>query len=158
MMSGTTPDLLLPSQLDSRGRCIHDMQVPRILQSHMPWTQVAFSTSHPHQTSAGPSQHLFDATTGKSSLSAWCNAEMFSPEFCQQYSREEQFHMVRALTKIQIRNYKQLFRRMEGMAEARGWLARRSKIQSFSSRLDDAAARLEAAFELILQALSTAMT
>ena len=98
-----------------------------------------------------PTPRLYDAESGQACTRVVCNAAMFSPEFKEQYSDEEQYHMARVLAKLQVRNFSQLLSRMGNIAE--GNVARAGKIQAMKKRIQEASERMETAFDRILECL-----
>ncbi|KAK4122146.1 hypothetical protein N657DRAFT_492248 [Parathielavia appendiculata] len=108
-------------------------------------------------SAAGPgpaSAQLFCQTSGLKASAASCNPMMFSDDFCRQYSDEEQVHMIRALLKLQIRNFHKLLLRVERTSSVVGSQARRSKVKSMMMRLSKAWMDIDAALCVVLQALS----
>ena len=82
-----------------------------------------------------------------------CNPEMFSPEFRRQYSNEEQFHMIRVLAEIQVRNFDKLLVRISEVAMAQGSQGRVEKVQVTRMRLQEAARSIDDSFGRILETL-----
>jgi hypothetical protein len=98
----------------------------------------------------GPT-NIFDGETGEPGVAVVCNPDMFSPDFREQYSTEEQFHMIKVLAKIQIRNLNQLLVRVGAMPQSQRSQARMGKIEEQKKRLQEAAEIMEASFEAILK-------
>lgn len=96
---------------------------------------------------------LFDSFSGDAGITTPCNPEMFSPEFRAQYSYDEQLHMIRVLTKIQVRNFNQLLVRISELQQTQQSQARFGKIMSLIKRLQEAGASMDASFQSMLQSL-----
>lgn len=112
------------------------------------------SDSHsadPPGVAAETSAQLFCSSSGLAVNSTSCNPMMFSDEFCDQYTDEEQMHMIRALLKLQIKYFYQLLSRIDGISQGQGNQARRSKIKSITGRLTKAAAAIDGGMRMVLQ-------
>lgn len=96
---------------------------------------------------------LFDSFSGDAGIATPCNPEMFSPEFRAQYSYDEQLHMIRVLTKIQVRNFNQLLVRISELQQTQQSQARFGKIMSLIKRLQEAGASMDESFQSMLQSL-----
>lgn len=110
------------------------------IESHLP----------PGPTSA----QLFDGTTGGLAINSTCNPMMFSGQIRQQYSEEEQIHLIRVLLRFQIRNFRQLLVRMGDIVQAAGSTARRSKVLFMVTRLEEASAAIDVALQMVLQSFA----
>ena len=131
-------------------------------EAHAPNVLVSSSSSSPASLLDGtaPTPRLYDAESGQACTRVVCNAAMFSPEFREQYSAEEQYHMGRVLARLQMRNFGQLLVKMgdaarrqgEGRGRANG-AARMGKIRAMEARMREASERMEGAFGRILERL-----
>ncbi|KAH6846932.1 hypothetical protein B0I37DRAFT_373903 [Chaetomium sp. MPI-CAGE-AT-0009] len=97
---------------------------------------------------------LFCSTSGRAANATACNPLMFSDEFRNQYSDEEQVHMIRVLLRLQIRNFQKLLLRVERTSHTVANQARQSKVKSMMVRLSKAGGDIEGALRLVFQALS----
>lgn len=104
-------------------------------------------------TSAPVAAQLFDST-GQAASRAACNPILFSQEFRNQYSDEEQIHMIRVLLRLQIRNFRQLLLRLQDTIDVAANQARKSKVKSLKDRLTKASTDLDNALHSVLQSLS----
>ncbi|KAL2128846.1 hypothetical protein VTI74DRAFT_8578 [Chaetomium olivicolor] len=98
---------------------------------------------------------LFCSSSGRPANTAACNPLMFSDDFRNQYSEEEQVHMISVLLRLHIRNFQNLLLRVEHMSEAAVSQARRSKVKSMMVRLSKATMDIEGALRVVFQCLST---
>ncbi|KAK0714538.1 hypothetical protein B0H67DRAFT_578406 [Lasiosphaeris hirsuta] len=96
---------------------------------------------------------LHSRTSGLPANGTSCNPLMFSDEFRNQYSDEEQTHMIRVLLRLQIRNYRQLLIRIEGTSHVITSPARSSKVRAIGTRLARASADIDGALSDALQTL-----
>jgi hypothetical protein len=112
---------------------------------------------HPLAAAVGsgplPAQ-LFCGSSGRAANATACNPIMFSGDFRNQYSDEEQVHMMFALVRLQIRNFQKLLMRLEDTSTVVASQARQSKVKSMLARLFRASVDIEAAFGVVFQALS----
>ena len=97
---------------------------------------------------------LFCSSSGRAANAAACNPLMFSDEFRNQYSDEEQVHMIRVLLRLQIRNFQKLLLRVERTSQTVANQARASKVKSMMVRLSKAGGDIEGALRIVFQALS----
>ncbi|KAL2201519.1 hypothetical protein P885DRAFT_26501 [Corynascus similis CBS 632.67] len=97
---------------------------------------------------------LFCGSSGRAANTAACNPLMFSDDFRNQYSDEEQVHMIRVLLRLQIRNFRKLLLRLERTCQGAANQARQSKVESMMVRLSKASADIEGALRVIFHALS----
>lgn len=79
-----------------------------------------------------------------------CNAALFSPQFREQYSGEEQYHMARVLVRVQLRNFQQLLVRISETGHVRDCEARKGKIAELSDGMKRLADEFEVGFGEIL--------
>lgn len=86
-----------------------------------------------------------------SSRNANCNPDLFSSEFQNTYSDEEQVHMIQVLLKLQLRDFRALLVRLDGVIQIAGSEARRSKVKSLMLRLGRAATEIDNALRVVLQ-------
>ncbi|KAL2159567.1 hypothetical protein VTH06DRAFT_2136 [Thermothelomyces fergusii] len=100
---------------------------------------------------------LFCGSSGRAASTVACNPLMFSDDFRSRYSDEEQVHMIGALLRLQVRDFRKLLLRLEGETAREGVhsQARRSRIQSMTARLAKAAADIEDALRLVSRVWST---
>jgi hypothetical protein len=104
--------------------------------------------------SGPPAAQLFCGTSGRAANTAACNPMMFSDDFRNQYSDEEQVHVIRVLIRLQIRNFQKLLLRLERTSQVAASHARQSKVKSMMARLAKASADIDGALRLVFQALS----
>ncbi|KAK0660109.1 hypothetical protein QBC41DRAFT_331165 [Cercophora samala] len=97
---------------------------------------------------------LFCSSSGRAANTAACNPLMFSDEFRNQYSDEEQVHMIRVLLRLQSRNFQMLLARVERTGQVAASPARQTKVKSMMVRLAKATADIEGALRLVFQGLS----
>ncbi|KAK4197805.1 hypothetical protein QBC40DRAFT_231337 [Triangularia verruculosa] len=97
---------------------------------------------------------LFCGSSGRAANTAACNPLMFSDEFRNQYSDEEQVHMIRVLLRLQNRNFYMLLSRVERTSQIAASPARQTKVRSMIVRLGKASADIEGALRIVFQALS----
>ena len=104
------------------------------------------STTTPETPSGADvdSGQLYCTFTGGVAGNANCNPDLFSAEFRNLYSDEEQVHMIQALTRLQIRNFRGLLMRVDGASQGSGGVARRLKIEAMTARVTKAAGNIEA--------------
>ncbi|KAL2172744.1 hypothetical protein VTG60DRAFT_2563 [Thermothelomyces hinnuleus] len=112
-----------------------------------PWSAAVGSGPLPAQ--------LFCRSSGRAANTVACNPLMFSDDFRSRYSDEEQVHMIRALLRLQTRDFRKLLMRLERACEGPPNQARRSKIESMVARLSKAAADTEDALRVVLRVWST---
>ncbi|KAI5867007.1 hypothetical protein GGS23DRAFT_615675 [Durotheca rogersii] len=108
------------------------------------------------QPAADARAQLFDSSSGRAAGAALCNPDLFSLDFRNQYSDEEQVHMIRVLLRLQVRNFRQLLARVDGGGAIRhvaGSQARRSKLGAMAARLEAAASDIEDALQDVLKML-----
>ncbi|KAH8678356.1 hypothetical protein BX600DRAFT_451963 [Xylariales sp. PMI_506] len=114
-----------------------------------------FTTAHDDDDDADPlhrsAGHLFDGTTGGPSKDSICNPMMFSGQVYEQYSEEEQIHLIQVLLKFQIRSFRQLLGRVGDPSVYSNSVARSAKIAAMISRLDSASAAIDAALQAVLR-------
>nr|CDP25817.1 Putative protein of unknown function [Podospora anserina S mat+] len=114
--------------------------------------------SQPQLTAAvgsGPlPAQLFCSSSGRAANTAACNPLMFSDEFRNQYSDEEQVHMIRVLLRLQSRNFQMLLSRVERTSQVAASPARQTKVKSMMVRLGKASADIEGALRVVFQGLS----
>ncbi|CAG9939830.1 unnamed protein product [Clonostachys rosea f. rosea IK726] len=103
--------------------------------------------------SPGNSSHTLEGDVGRDGVVVVCNPEMFSPDFREQYSTEEQFHMIRVLAKIQMKNFNQLLMRIGKMPQSTRSEARMDKIHALTNRLEEATAVMEEGFDAIMESM-----
>lgn len=140
--------------------CIHK----RIKRSNQQLTGRLSDTSSSSPSSSGQSsgqstatnspidrsgEQLFCATSRRPAAQALCNTEIFSADFHQMYTNEEQVHMIRALLKLQVRNFRTLLVRIGNASQFVE--ARQSRIEAMNSRLVRAANDIENALRASLQ-------
>lgn len=94
-------------------------------------------------------EQLFCATTRRPAAQAPCNTEIFSSDFHRMYTSEEQVHMIRALLKLQVKNFRTLLTRIGNASQFVE--ARQSRIEAMNSRLVRAANDIESALRASLQ-------
>ena len=80
-----------------------------------------------------------------------CNPELFSTELQAMYSSEEQIHVIRALLKLQIRNFRVLLMRAGNASQITGSEARKARIKSMIIRMGPAASKIDSSLQAILQ-------
>ncbi|KAK4174347.1 hypothetical protein QBC36DRAFT_333801 [Triangularia setosa] len=97
---------------------------------------------------------LFCGSSGRAANTAACNPLMFSDEFRNQYSDEEQVHMIRVLLRLQSRNFQMLLSRVERTSQVAASQARQTKVKSMMVRLAKASADIEGALRVVFQGLS----
>ncbi|KAI9163872.1 hypothetical protein HJFPF1_05500 [Paramyrothecium foliicola] len=105
----------------------------------------------PTDSSDWNTSQIFDRDSGRPSIAVVCNAELFSDSFRDQYSAEEQFLMIQALARIQIRNFKQLLNRVHEMPQSQRSQARLGRIQALNDRLAGSATVMEESFQSVIQ-------
>jgi len=104
---------------------------------------------------AGPRPaQLFDSISGQASNISRCNPMMFSDEFRNQYSDEEQVHMIGVLLKLQVKNFRQLLARVEETRQVAANQARHLKVKAMVLRLLKASADIDSAMQQILRHVS----
>lgn len=103
------------------------------------------------QASSEESTESAEPCAADSSRNANCNPDLFSSEFQNTYSDEEQVHMIRVLLKLQLRNFRALLVRLDGVIQIAGSEARRSKVKSVMLRLGRAATEIDNALRVVLQ-------
>jgi hypothetical protein len=79
---------------------------------------------------------------------------MFSDGFRNQYSDEEQVHMIRVLLRLQSRNFHKLLLRVERTNQVAASQARRAKVESMMARLARASADIENAWRAVFRGLA----
>jgi hypothetical protein len=100
-----------------------------------------------------PSQ-LFCGSSGRAASKAECNPLMFSDGFRNQYSDEEQVHMIRVLLRLQSRNFHKLLLRVERTSQVAASQARGAKVESMMARLAKASADIENAWRVVFRGLT----
>lgn len=128
--------------------CIHK----RIKKANQRLT--GLSVSSDESPAPGPptdqsGEQLFCATSHRPAARARCNPEIFSSDFQTMYTNEEQVHMIRALLKLQVRNFRTLLTRIKNASQLVE--ARRSRVEALNSRLVRAANDMENALRASLQ-------
>jgi hypothetical protein len=127
--------------------------------SHPPPSHPPPDTVPPHTpvgmvgTRPLPAQ-LFCGSSGRPANATACSPLIFSGDFRNQYSDEEQVHMMFPLVRLQIRNFQKLLERLEQTSPGVASQARQSKVKSMLARLFRASVDIEAAFGVVFQALS----
>jgi hypothetical protein len=107
--------------------------------------------------SPGPaelSSHIFCGTSGVAAGSAACNPQMFSSDFGNLFSNEEQLHMIRVLLRLQARNFRSLLTRIQGMRHNTSNQARQTKIKTLIARLSRASSAIDVALQVALQSVA----
>jgi hypothetical protein len=79
---------------------------------------------------------------------------MFSDNFRNQYSDEEQVHMIRVLLRLQSRNFHKLLLRVERTSQVAASQARGAKVESMMARLAKASADIENAWRVVFRGLT----
>ncbi|KAK4170009.1 hypothetical protein QBC43DRAFT_250903 [Cladorrhinum sp. PSN259] len=117
------------------------------------YRQVDQDEENEEEEDVGSGQQLFCSLTGKPGRATKCNPLMFSDEFRNLYSHEEQVHMVHALLGLQLRNLGRLLEKIGGMVEGGGNLARQGRVRGMQERLGQAGGEIEAALKEVLAGL-----
>lgn len=107
-------------------------------------SSAATTPEDPGSATGTSGQKLYCTFTGGVAGNALCNPDLFSAEFQNLYSDEEQVHMIQALTRLQIRNFRGLLMRVDGASQGSGSVARRLKIEAMTARVTKAAENIEA--------------
>ncbi|KAL1962643.1 hypothetical protein VTN77DRAFT_9357 [Rasamsonia byssochlamydoides] len=102
-------------------------------------------------TESTVSDYSTSSSTGCAGSNANCNPGLFSSEFQNTYTDEEQVHMIRVLLKLQLRNFRALLVRLDSVIQIAGSEARRARIKSLMLRLGRAATEIDNALRVVLQ-------
>ncbi|KAK5661226.1 hypothetical protein OQA88_11119 [Cercophora sp. LCS_1] len=92
---------------------------------------------------------LFCRDSGRPAESVECSLVVFSDEFRNQYSDEEQLHMIKVLLELQIRNYGSLLEKLSAVAHVVNSPARRARIKAWRERLSKATRDIEGSWASI---------
>lgn len=130
------------------------------------WSPGSASTDDPSASLESTPAQLFDGSTGGASRNSICNPMMFSGEIREQYSEEEQIHLIRVLLRCQIRNFRQFLVRVGDLDrppcnDARRAIvtcsnARRAKVIAMVTRLEEASAAIDTALRMVLRSFASA--
>ncbi|KAL2181891.1 uncharacterized protein P884DRAFT_235110 [Thermothelomyces heterothallicus CBS 202.75] len=137
---------ILASSLPSSSSSSSSSDSLRSVPQPPPWSAAVRSGPLPAQ--------LFCRSSGRAANTVACNPLMFSDDFRSRYSDEEQVHMIRALLRLQTRDFRKLLLRLERACEGARNQARRSKIESMMARLSKAEADIEDALRVVLHVWS----
>lgn len=131
------------------------------VSSQSPDSHSAASRDSPHSVRQPPAvaawpspAQLFCGSSGRAANKAACNPLMFSDDFRNQYSDEEQVHMIRVLLRLQIRNFHNLLLQVERASQGATSQARQAKVKSMLMRLSKAGMDIEGALRVVFRSLS----
>ncbi|KAK3352254.1 hypothetical protein B0T25DRAFT_477576 [Lasiosphaeria hispida] len=149
--------LIICDRLTEMVECIH-ARIGRLCDVTLADSSSTARSLHPdylplYKPIGRGNSQLYSRTSGLPANGTNCNPLMFSDEFRNQYSDEEQTHMIRVLLKLQIRNYRQLLVRIEGTTHVVTSPARSSKVRAIGARLAQASADIDGALSDALQTL-----